>query len=91
MDNGTYGIGNTFEAAELTVLNGGPIAGVGAVSQFIFDTVGKGVYYDHDGSGAGAAVLVATLDASIATISRASAACSPMQISALRQDGSRAT
>lgn len=69
-DNAVYtGIGAALDAGELAILNGGTIQGTAANAQFLFDTVSRGVYYDADGSGAGAAVLLATLNVAVTTLS----------------------
>lgn len=68
IDDTVYGIGTTPEAAEFTTQAGGAIAGMGSGSQFIFDSVGKGIWFDDDGAGAHAAVLLATPDASVTTV-----------------------
>lgn len=68
IDDTGYGIGATLDAAELTTQAGGAIAGTGNGRQFIFDTSGKGIWFDDDGAGVHEAILLATLDPSIATL-----------------------
>lgn len=77
IDDVVYGFASTrpttnqvLNADEFLVLNGGVISGTGTTHQFIFDTLSKGVFYDDDGAGAHAAVLLATLDASVTSLSR---------------------
>lgn len=71
IDDTVYGIGTTLDAAELTIQAGGTISGTGSGRQFIFDSVGKGVWFDDDGAGVHAAVLLATLNASVTTVTLA--------------------
>lgn len=68
IDDAVYGIGTILDAAEFTTQAGGTISGTGSGRQFIFDSVGKGVWFDDDGAGAHAAVLLANLNTSVATL-----------------------
>lgn len=68
IDAAVYGIGPTLDAAEFITHTNGTIAGTGTGRQFIFDSSGRGIWFDDDGAGTHAAVLLASLDFSITSL-----------------------
>jgi Ca2+-binding RTX toxin-like protein len=77
--NGAFGDLNSFNIGEVgrLTINATGTVGATALAQFIFDNNGAGfgqLFFDADGNGAGAAVLLATLTLTTGTLSSINAA-----------------